>query len=355
VKAANLGEIFAALPAPFRADGFAIPFAMYAEHARRSGAQGPIDALLADEGARTSRAAREVRLDAVRRAITRGALATGLLDAIAARARATYGAGADTMFLRFRSSTNAEDLEQLSGAGLYDSRTGCLADDYDGDTVGPSRCLAPAHRAALEARLADDRAQLAAHPERTWLTALIADLEQDLTEEKPASDALRKVWRSLWNLRAYDEREHYGLDHRAVFMGVAVMPTMVLERSESVAFTNLPSEGAPGGLYRVLSQVGEIGVVRPEVPTAVPEELSFAREGDVATRFTVVRRSSEAPDRDLFTEPERAQIAALLIRLHDHCASRVYPSLRPLRLDVEIDVTSDGTPVFKQVRPYLGE
>jgi pyruvate,water dikinase len=354
VKAGNLGEIYDALEAPFRSDGFAIPFATYAEHIRRNNLQGSIDALATDVGLRSDRAALAQRLAMVQTAIRRAPLAPGLRDAIAARIRGTWGASADTMFVRFRSSTNAEDLEQFSGAGLYDSRTGCLADDLDSDDVGPSRCLSATHRAALEARLADYRAQLAANPDRTYLAPLVADLEEDLTEEKTVADALRKVWRSLWNTRAFDEREFYGIDHRQVFMGVAVMPTMVLERRETVALTNLAHSGASAGLYRLVSQIGEIGVVRPEIPSAVAETMTFVREGSTPTMFSVSQRSSESPMMDLWSESERAQVAALLIRLHDHFATRVYPTISPLRLDVEIDVTSDGVPLFKQARPYLG-
>lgn len=347
MKAANLGEIFTALDAPNRVDGFGIPFAMYAEHVRRSNAQPTIDGIISDLALRADRNALSTRLTAVQNALRRGPLAQGLLQSIIEQARVTWGAGADTMFLRFRSSTNAEDLEQFSGAGLYDSKTGCIADDLDSDSNGPSRCLTATHRAALEARLADYRAQLSAHPERTYLTALIADLEQDLTEEKTVSDALRKVWRSLWNLRAFDEREFYGIDHRQVFMGVAVMPTMVLERRETVALTNLRHGQESGGLYRLVSQLGEIGVVRPEVPSAAPEEMTFVREGSAATMFTVLQRSSESPSADLWSEPQRAEVARLLMRLHDHFATRVYPSITPLRLDVEIDVTADGVALFK--------
>lgn len=354
VKAGNLGELFDALDAPNRADGFAIPFAAYAEHARRSNAQPLIDSVVDDQGLRADRAALEARLELLRSVIRRTNLAPGLLEAIAAQIRATWGAGADTMFVRFRSSTNAEDLDQFSGAGLYDSRSGCLADDMDSDDLGPSRCLTPTHRAALEARLADYRAQLAAHPDRTYLPPLIADLEADLSEEKTVADALRKVWRSLWNSRAFDEREFYGLDHRRVFMGVAVMPTMVLERREAVALTNLARPGSNTGLYRLVSQVGEIGVVRPSIPTAVAETMTFVREGSSATMFTVTQRSSESPAMDLWSERERAEVAALLMRVHDHFATRVYPSINPLRLDVEIDVTSEGVALFKQARPYLG-
>ena len=40
--------------------------------------------------------------------------------------------------IRFRSSTNVEDSAQFTGAGLYDSRSGCLLDDLDADASGPS-------------------------------------------------------------------------------------------------------------------------------------------------------------------------------------------------------------------------
>ncbi|NIP96537.1 MAG: hypothetical protein GWO24_25135, partial [Akkermansiaceae bacterium] len=39
--------------------------------------------------------------------------------------------------IRFRSSTNVED-SKFVGAGLYDSFSGCIADDTDGDEIGPS-------------------------------------------------------------------------------------------------------------------------------------------------------------------------------------------------------------------------
>ena len=354
VKAANLGEIFDALPAPYRPDGFGIPFATYAEHIARNSIQPQIDTMLADPAIRTDRLVRVMRLDAVRRAINRAPLAPGLLDRIAAQLRTTYGVSVDTTFIRFRSSTNAEDLEEFSGAGLYDSKTGCLADDLDGDNVGPSRCLSTGHRDALTARRADYQAQLAAHPDRTWLVALIDDIDGDLEDEKPIADALRKVWRSLWNVRAFDERTYYGIDHTQVFMGVAVVPTMVMERSESVVLTNLPHGAETSGLYRLVTQLEDIGVVRPSIPTAEPEEMTFLADGAMGSAFTVVHRSSESPDADLWSASDRVLIARLLIQLQQHFATQVYPEHSPLRLDIELDVAADGTPIFKQARPYLG-
>jgi len=55
--------------------------------------------------------------------------------------------------IRFRSSTNVEDAGNFSGAGLYDSFSGCLADDLDEDNLGPSICdpRKPKERGAIRA------------------------------------------------------------------------------------------------------------------------------------------------------------------------------------------------------------
>jgi hypothetical protein len=55
--------------------------------------------------------------------------------------------------LRFRSSTNVEDTEHFTGAGLYDSYSGCLLDELDANDSGPSQCdpLEPSERGVFRA------------------------------------------------------------------------------------------------------------------------------------------------------------------------------------------------------------
>ena len=352
-KAANLGELHAILPAANRVEGFGIPFSAYRDFIEHNNIDADITALLADPQVDTDRGYRDNALDNLRDAIRDGALQPGFFAALEARLREVYGNGVETQFIRFRSSTNAEDLDEFSGAGLYDSKTGCLGDDLDGDATGPSRCLRAAHREWIEAELVRRRAEQTAHPERWWLAAIIADLEDDLVDEKPIAEALVKVWRSLWNLRAYDEREYYGIPHTDVYMGIAVQPTFVLERQESVAITNLrPDAGDP--VYRVVSQLGEVGIVRPIDPGAVPETLTFRRSGNSATSVQVVVPSSLSPGAAaLYSPAETTTLASLLFTVHDHFAANVYPDITDLRLDIEIEVTSDDRIVIKQARPYL--
>jgi hypothetical protein len=353
-KAANLGELHGLLPPEHRVEGFAVPFRAYVDFVEHNGLEARIAALLADPRVYTDRVYRAASLDDLRDLIRDGRFVPGFFETLTARLRAVFGAGADTTYVRVRSSTNAEDLEAFSGAGLYDSRTGCLADDLDGDALGPSRCLTAAHRAQLEAELARRRTEQAAHPERWWLADLVADLEQDLTEEKPFSEAVRKVWRSLWNLRAFDEREYYGIDHARVYMGLAIQAAFVMERQEAVALTQLrPDAGDP--LYRVVTQLGEVGVVRPTDPTAVAETLTFRRTADGAAEVRLLVPSSLSPDgARLWSDPELETLSGLLFLVHDHFAAHVYPALPDLRLDFEVEVTADGRIVIKQARPYLG-
>ena len=207
----------------------------------------------------------------------------------------------------------------------------------------------------MRAQLDAYRAEYQAHPDRAYLEALIEDLEGDLTEEKTIAEAVRKVWRSLWNLRAYDEREYYGIDHKKVYMGIAVHPSFVMEQKEAVAITHLrPDDGAP--LYRIVSQLGDIGVVRPDIPGAVPETLVFRRTAEGGyTDLKQLVASSEAPEGAMvWSEAEIAELAGLLFAVQDHFAAEVYAHITDLRLDIELEMTRDDRIVIKQARPYLG-
>lgn len=355
VKAANIGELHRILPAANRVEGFGVPFSAYRDFVVHNGIDAQIEAMLADDRLLSDRAWRVEQLDALRDLFKDGELQPGFFEALEARLRQAYGDSVEQMFVRFRSSTNVEDLETFSGAGLYDSKTGCLGDDLDGDEDGPSHCLTAEHRAYIEAELVARRAEFAANPDHVWLEAIIGDLEDDLVDEKPVADAVRKVWRSLWNLRAFDEREYYGIDHLEVYMGLAVAPTFVMERQESVVITNLLlDEGDP--LYRVISQLREVGVVRPSDPTAVPETLTFRDTAADPADFRVVVPSSLSPGgARLWADDELDTLGALLITVQRHFEANVYPDIVDLQLDLEIEVTADNRIVIKQARPYLGE
>lgn len=356
VKTANLGELQRVLPPQHRPDGFAVPLARYAEFVQTAGLQPMIDELLNDPSLRVDAAYQAQQLTRLRSAMREAELPPGFLDELRKVAVASFGPDAVTQPFRFRSSTNAEDLKVSSGAGLYDSRRGCFADDEDGDEAGPSRCLSAGEEASLTAELERRRRDFAEHPERTYLAAIIDDLGDDLTQEKPVTKAVRRVWSSLWNQSAFSDREHWGVDHRQVFIGIAVNPSFVMEQREAVAVTQVRlDDGNP--LYRVVSQAGSQGVVRPADPTLVAEMLTFRRSGtDVITDLRVLATSSlsEPFGSLLWTDDQLTSLGGLLFTVHDYFAREVYPEITDLNLDTEIEVTAVGQIVVKQVRPYVG-
>lgn len=354
VKAANLGELHATLPPEHRVEGFGVPFAWYADFAASPSLAPLIAQASSDPRMKSDAAFRRQRLAALRLAITNTPLPDASLAALTERLRAVLGPSVDTTRVRFRSSTNAEDLDVLSGAGLYDSRSGCLADDLDGDDAGPSHCLHEEERETLLTELSARRAELASHPERVWLADLIDDLEGDLRKEKPVARAVKKVWASLWNDRAWEERDYYGLPHDQVFMGLAVHPSFTLETANIVAVTNLPSPS--GALTRLVSQTGWLSVVRPEDPLAIAEVLTFVRQ-DTPPYYrdlrVLVNSSLLPPDTTVLSSDELATLASLLNEVQDRFARDVYPDLAPLRLDLEVKRTHDQRLVIKQARPYV--
>lgn len=166
-KAANLGIVAGLVGEDAEAGfavppGFGIPFAFYERFVTENRLGAQIEAVLNDPR-RNDPAWRRAALAAVRERFAAGRIAQADLVAILARRRALLG---DTgVFVR--SSTNAEDLPGFNGAGLY-------------ETV----------------------------PNVTTPAALEA--------------ALKTVWGSLWNERAFAARERAGIDHRAVRAAVLV-------------------------------------------------------------------------------------------------------------------------------------
>ena len=114
--------------------------------------------------------------------------------------------------MRFRSSTNAEDLDGFTGAGLYTSKSG--------DPNDP---------------------------------------------ERPVADAIRAVWASAWTSRAVQERAYRSIPHEAVGMALLCHRSFPDEEANGVALTGnlFDTSGLEPGFY-INVQKGEASVVKPE-------------------------------------------------------------------------------------------
>jgi len=216
--------------------------------------------------------------------------------------------------LRFRSSTNVEDSEQFTGAGLYDSFSGCLADDLDDDTTGPSR--------------------------------------GDPTEpdERGVLRAVRKVFASFYNDNAFLERLKHNVDESQAGMALLVHYSFPddIELANGVA----TMEKANGRDWSVslVSQKGAVSVTNP--PTdAVPEEVRID-VGWAGPTASLVRRSSLVSLRDntvLTWDADYLKLYDLLVAAADRYGQETDGDR--FILDFEFKKTApDGTLLLKQVR-----
>ncbi len=140
--------------------------------------------------------------------------------------------------IRFRSSTNVEDSEQFTGAGLYDSFSGCLADDLDGDESGPSIC--------------------------------------DATKptERGVFRAIRRVFASFYNENAFLERLKYNINAVDVGMALLVHHSFPdeIELANGVATLDY---SARGEFIDMVTQLGAVSVANP-VDGSIPEEVDVS-------------------------------------------------------------------------------
>ncbi|MCZ6696603.1 MAG: hypothetical protein O7A63_08700 [Acidobacteria bacterium] len=156
--------------------------------------------------------------------------------------------------IRFRSSTNVEDSEQFTGAGLYDSFSGCLADDLDQDGVGPSLC---------------DPAK---------------------AEERGVFRAIRKVFASFYNVNAYLERLRHGINEDQVGMALLVHHSFPDEFELANGVATFESfSGSDRAL--LVTQEGAVSVTNPE-GGAIPEEVSVFAFSSGSIFSTLIRSSS---------------------------------------------------------------
>jgi len=163
--------------------------------------------------------------------------------------------------LRFRSSTNVEDSEQFTGAGLYESYSGCLADDLDDDENGPCACDA-----------SDDN-------------------------ERGIFEAIRKVFASFYNDNAFLSRLKYGLHESDVGMALLVHRSFADEAELANGVVTLERPRGLDWSATIVSQKGAVSVTNPPAD-AVPEEVRIDNTPFQGPVPVLVTRSSLVPLRE---------------------------------------------------------
>ncbi len=212
--------------------------------------------------------------------------------------------------LRFRSSTNSEDLGKFTGAGLYNSETGDPA-------ISPSG-------------------------------------EKDSVEW-----AMKKVWSQVWNPRAYEERDYYSMDHLKVGMALLVHANFPVEESQGVAITNNPfdASGLEPAFY-VNGQIGNNDVVTPDPGVTADAYLHYFYSP--GQPIVYLQHSNLIDEGETVLSADQAVglgVALDAIHLYFQSAYAKAGEFYALEVDWKFDdKLSPGSPrlFIKQARPYPG-
>ncbi len=327
-KGANLATLYQRIDPGLQLEGFLIPFHYYDAFVTTntwtvdlgSGTETlsfkeTIERLLDMPEFQTDAVFRRVRLDALQNAMRDAACDPALVDEIETHILAVFGS--DDIMVRFRSSSNAEDALTFTGAGLYSSTSVCLADETDGDALGPSHC------------------------------------DPDQPDERSICRGLTRVWSSLWNMKAFEERSWYAIDHTQVVMGILVNTRTKGELANIVAFSGNPFSDTDER-YLVNAQIGELDVVSA-APGTWPEKDLLTLDSGSVTGIERASGSSELPEGSHVLDDARLEElgAALWDIVSVYPVDAEVPPDAAIILDTEWKLRSDGRLAVKQVRPFM--
>lgn len=278
---------------------FAIPFYYYEEHLRLSGADQILDSIFKGEYSTTINI--HAALKRARKTIKAHEVNSKLLEELNNKIIERVG----VTKVRFRSSTNAEDVEGFNGAGLYASKSAI-----------PNSAI------------------------------------------KPVDKALKKVWASLWSIRAYEERSLFNIDQKEISMAVLVHKAFPNEVANGVALTkNMYRENYPGVTISV--QKGEESVVAPNEGVLNDHFIAFLSSDLGYTKSKVsldwVSRSSINNGKPVLTMKEIESLlrAVAKVKRAYFEQQKLFNALEfhDLHLDIEFKIAEKSRRLYiKQVR-----
>ena len=284
---------------------WAIPVGHYVQHMKDNGLDVMVSEMLADSSFQGDSAVRAAKLEELQQAIRDAPIDPELKAEVHLKMQTDFPGQS----VRFRSSTNAEDLDGFTGAGLYTSKSGDLAD--------PSK-----------------------RPE----------------------DAIKHVWASVWNYKAFDEREYRSIDHEAVGMALLCHRSFPNEAANGVALTAniFDTSGLEPGFY-INVQKGGASVVLPEAGVTTDQIIyHYFQPGQPAiflSHSNLVNGSET-----VLTPTQLYRLGQALEHIHMFWMDTYGPALgNPTEfyaMDVEFkfDSVNGGAPELfvKQARPHPG-
>jgi hypothetical protein len=211
--------------------------------------------------------------------------------------------------MRFRTSTNSEDLQGFPCAGCYESHTGVRSD---------------------------------------WEDVL---------------DAIRETWASIWLFRTFEERSYYKVDHTEVTMALLVHHSFPSEEANGVALTANPfdpSELVPGHYVNVQFG-GDYEVVHP--PPGVTSDEFIYSYTMIGLPISYLSHSNVLPEgqKTVLTPSQIHDLSKALAKIHELFSPAYGPASGNhgwYAMDVEFKFDGDSPATaalsVKQARPHPG-
>ena len=301
-KASNYGGLaqVTEVPSP---RAYAIPVAYYWDFMETNGFHDRVKEFLADPEFQGNAKVRDETLEKLRDDMKAAPMDPEFMELLTAKIESEY----PNTRLRFRSSTNAEDLDGFTGAGLYTSKSGQLGDP----------------------------------------TA-------------PIEDAIREVWASVWFFRAFEERSYRSIDHNGVGMAILSHRSFPMEVANGVALTANPFDttGAEPGFYVNVQKGGE-SVVMPESGVTTDQFIYHYEFPNQPIVF--IAHSSLVPaSENVLTTAQTYELGKALSAIHKYFAKAYKPpgnGWYAMDVEFKFDEPLAGGPVqlfVKQARPHPG-
>jgi hypothetical protein len=285
---------------------FAIPIYYYDLFMKKNGLYDELDGYLKDPSFVTDPAVREQKLADFRAKIMTAPVDADFQDLLQKKLAADFPG----QTMRFRTSTNSEDLDGFPCAGCYQS--------HHGDPA-------------------------------VWKSVL---------------DAIREDYSSAFLFRTFEERTYYSIDHKSVGMAMIVHHNFPDEEANGVAVTNNPFDptGVEPALYVNVQHGGTVEVVAPPPGTTSDQFLYFFSVPNQPISY--LTHSNLIPaGQTVLTSAQVHQLGVALDAIH----TRFSPAYGPAAgnkgwyaMDVEFKFDDEATPgqpaslYIKQARPYPG-
>ncbi|HEX2956751.1 MAG TPA: PEP/pyruvate-binding domain-containing protein [Chitinispirillaceae bacterium] len=292
---------------PYPKEAFGIPVYYYWQHMEKNGLNKIVAEMLANDSFKNYPSVRDKKLEKLREAIMDAPLDSAFESMLFEKLATKFSSGSQ---VRFRSSTNAEDLDGFTGAGLYTSDGG------------------------------------------------------NMDKPKSIRKAIRTVWASVWFFRAFEEREYRQIDHKSVGMALLVHRSFSKEEATGVAITAniFDNSGVEPGFY-VNVQYGDGSVVLPGANVTSDEFIyHFDMEG---RPIVYTGHSNVLPQgmESVLTEDQIFTLGTALATIHNFFkplygsnSAKRFAMDTEFKFDQPLD-NPDGVPVLemKQCRPYYAD